>query len=611
MRKHPITPARKTLVSACTLAALSWSLPGVSDDVLTTFTLTDENASVGEVGFDHATLSQHTFDNGGFSGGDTTYRFVSQGFRPASSGDFTFGQTSAPFDSAMIVYAGTFDPTNPGANLLAFNDDSDLFAENACFEGETGSNVRCPAVQEQLERGQEYTIVILPYNPARNELVDFPLSFFVLGPSGVMISGDYDDLFELPVTGLRAQPVGAYLDRTLESLLESDPSGELLEALVAQAELSDADRAKFVESFSSEVALNANRNATINASRAVLDVVGTRLVRSASTANRSLSSLDNVSSALSEDEWRSGESSWNDVGLPGEARSLGNNPRSQDGLLGMAHGLAFQSDTSPGQLNLWAQGYVTRGDGENYDYRTYGAMVGIDQQLSEHWLAGTFVGMGRTNIEGSDIAAAETDTDSLLLGVYTAGYFGNFIVDATLMGHRGDNDHERSIASATPEIVTGSNESDDVTLALGGRYVIQLSEAWKVVPNAEVAHSWLSQSSYEEGGSSAFTLDYGSQDQRVWRTSVGVDSGYLVSHNEVSQWALTGGLAWGVRQASDGDVRAALPGGPGGDSFVVTPDNDTLHTLEVSAGARWDRQLASGTVVSVSGVTRGPFRARR
>lgn len=138
--------------------------------------------------------------------------------------------------------------------------------------------------------------------------------------------------------------------------------------------------------------------------------------------------------------------------------------------------------------------------------------------------------MGRTNIEGDDIAAVETDTDSLLLGVYTAGYFGNFIVDATLMGHRGDNDHERSIASATPETVTGSNESKNVTLALGSRYIIQLSEAWNVVPNA--------------------------------------------------------------------------------DSFVLTPDNDTLHTLEVPAGASWDRQLASGTMVSVSGGYQGALSGR-
>ncbi|MDR5907804.1 autotransporter outer membrane beta-barrel domain-containing protein [Franzmannia qiaohouensis] len=601
---------RTLLAAACAASALT-----AHAGVLTEFTLTADNAAIGEVGFEQASLTDFRFSNEGFSAGSVIYRYVSQGFTPDTAGEYTFGQTFAPFDSAMIVYLGSFDPEAPGDNLLAFNDDSTLPPSNDCNRPGNTSTVRCPAVQESLDRGQQYTVVILSYTPNDNDLVDFPLSFFVLGPGGVLLEGDeaeeiIETLFEVPVAGSRNQPSGAYLDRVVSELRLSNPDSPLLNALAAQAGLNDAERARFVQSMSSNVSRSGTRDANVSASRSMLNTLGKRF---ASTGmGGQMGSNLNLTSTLAGSTAQQQLDGWQAMGGRGVDASIlrYGDHESVDGLLGMASQLSHQGASTPGQFSSWAEGYVSKGSGDGYDFRSYGALLGMDRWLSEAWLAGLFMGVGQGRVQGDDAANARTEIDSVSVGAYTAWRRDAVILDATLMAGFGDNEHRREIAGVTAEVVEGSNRSEDVTLALGASYVIDLDNDWELVPNARLMHSWLHQTAYTENGDSALSMEYGSQRQNVWRTSLGVDAGHVMRRTDDTRIHLTGGLAWGMRAQSGGATQASLSADTGGGSFVITPDNRSVHSADVTTGLSWERELQGHSSVAISGQYEGSFSGR-
>ncbi len=610
---------RTLLAAACAAATFT-----AHADVLTEFTLTADNAEIGEVGFEQTSLTDRQFNDGGFSAGSVIYRYASQGFTPDTAGEYIFGQTFAPFDSAMIVYLGSFDPEAPGENLLAFNDDSTLPPSNDCNRPGNTLTTRCPAVQESLDRGQQYTVVILSYTPTDNDLVDFPLSFFVLGPGGVLLEEALPEeiieeiieevaalaLFETPVTNSPSQPGGAYLDRVVNQLMQRDPDGPLLQALAALADLDDTQRARFVQSMSSNVSRSGTRDANVSANRSMLNTLGKRFA-STGMGGQMGANLD-LASTLAGNTAQQQLEGWQAMGGRGVDASIlrYGDHESVDGLLGMASQLSHQGTSTPGQFSSWAEGYVSKGSGDGYDFRSYGALLGMDRWLNDAWLAGLFMGVGQGRVQGDDAANARTEIDSVSVGAYTAWRRDAVILDATLMAGFGDNEHRREIAGMTTEVVEGSNRSEDVTLALGASYVIDLDNDWELVPNARLMHSWLHQTAYAEQGDSALAMAYGSQRQNVWRTSLGVDAGHVMRRREASVIHLTGGLAWGMRDQSGGATRASLSADTGGGSFVITPDNRTVHSADVTTGLSWERELHGHSSVAISGQYEGSFSDR-
>lgn len=140
----------------------------------------------------------------GLAPGSNEYDFVTDSFTPAVSGTYIFGQTSAPEDTAMIVYEGSFDPGNPGANIIAFNDDYDTQADSSdilvgvppgdiefvnCSDADSPILPdRCPAVRLSLTQGVQYHIIISTYDP--DDSLSFPMDFFVYGPGGVQVASN-------------------------------------------------------------------------------------------------------------------------------------------------------------------------------------------------------------------------------------------------------------------------------------------------------------------------------------------------------------------------------------------------------------------------------------
>ena len=526
------------------------------------------------------------------------------------------GQSQAPVDTVMLVYRGIFDPQRPGRGYITGNDDySDDIGEELETLGLTPINCSssgpspnlCPALSLELEGGQRYTVVISTFRTTDH--VVYPLSFFVYGPGFVVVVGE-DGIFEVPVSGSRNQPAGAYLDRVVSELRLSDPDSPLLNALAAQAGLSDAERARFVHSMSSSVARSGVRDANVSASRTMLNTLGKRF---ASTGmGGQMGANLNLTSTLAGSTAQQQIDGWQAMGgREAEASVLRYGDHdSVDGLLSMASQLSHQGTSTPGQFSSWAEGYVSKGSGSDYDFRSYGALLGMDRWLNETWLAGLFMGVGQGRVQGDDVANARTEIDSVSVGAYTAWRRDAVILDATLMAGFGDNDHRREIAGVIPVVVEGSNRSEDVTLALGANYVIELDNDWELVPNARLMHSWLHQTAYEEQGNTALIMAYGSQRQNVWRTSLGVDTGHVMRRGEDTMMHLTGGLAWGMRDQSGGATQAALSADTGGGSFVIAPDNRTVHSADVTTGLSWERELQGQSSVAISGEYEGSFADR-
>lgn len=557
--------------------------------------------------------------------GNYQFSYVGQEFIVNTAGEYLLGQTAAPVDTVMLIFEGGFDANQPANGWITGNDDwirqldgSDLSGDLAaagitlvsCSSDSQQRPQRCPALQLTLEGSTRYTVVISTYNPDME--IGFPQSFFVYGPDFVVLVGR-DGIFEAPVEGQRSQPGGAYLDRVVSELGLRDPNSPLVIALQTLSTLDESQRARFVESMSSNVSKSGMRDATVNASRAMLNTVGKRyastglggpmssgLVTPATyaghTANRQLERGASLGMAPGNDTRAS-------MLQYGDHDSF-------DGLIDMASQLSHQGTSPIGRASSWAEGFVSRGNSSDYDYRTHGALFGMDRRFDEHWLGGLFIGVGQGRVQGDDAANARTEIDSFTTGVYTARRDGNLILDTTLLAGFSDNEHRREVAGLTTEVVEGSNRGEEVTLALGASYVIERADDWELVPHARIMHSWLQQSAYEETGSTDFTMSYGAQRQQVWRTSLGLDAGHVMRRRGQQSVVLTGGLAWGMRTQSGGGTQAALSADTTGGSFVITPDNRTLHSVDVNTGLSWERELEANGSVAVSGTYEGSFSDR-
>ncbi|MCE8027096.1 autotransporter outer membrane beta-barrel domain-containing protein [Halomonas daqingensis] len=615
---------RPTLLA--TTAALATMTPTAAAQAgsLTEFTLTEGHPNVGTMSINWGNMGTTNLRDVPLATGSNTFRYVGQELTVNTGGEYLLGQTAAPVDTVLLIFEGAFDANQPGNGWITGNDDwinqldgSDLSGELAaagitlvsCFSDSQQRPERCPALKLTLSGDTRYTVVISTYNPDME--IGFPQSFFVYGPDFVVVVKGGN--FESPVEGQRSQPGGAYLDRVVNELGLQDPNSPLVLALQSLATLDESQRARFVESMSSNVARDGMRDATLNAGRSMLNTVGKRFSSTGLGGQMSRGLVAPFTFA-----GMTAERQQHGAVMPGMAPD--NDPRSSilqygdhdsvEGLLGVASQLSHQGSSRVGHSSNWAEGFVSRGSGDNYDYRTHGALFGMDRRFDEHWLGGLFIGVGHGRVQGDDAANARTEIDSVTAGAYAAKRHGDVIFDATLLTGYSDNDHRREIAGLHTEVVEGSNRGEEVTVALGASYVMEQGDAWELVPHARVKHSWLHQSAYRESGDSALTMAYGSQRQQVWRTSLGLDAGHLFSRQGRESILLTGGLAWGMRAQSGGGTQATLSADTTGGSFVVAPDNRTVHSADINSGLRWERELNGHSSIAFSGTYEGSFSSR-
>jgi VCBS repeat-containing protein len=103
--------------------------------------------------------------------------YVATTFVAGETGTYEFSQPVIPADTVLHVYAGSFDPSSPGTNRLAYNDDA-------------GGSLR-PRLSVDLTEGETYTVVISNWNPA--DSFGLPLTVYTDGPGvfgGVPVDPD-------------------------------------------------------------------------------------------------------------------------------------------------------------------------------------------------------------------------------------------------------------------------------------------------------------------------------------------------------------------------------------------------------------------------------------
>jgi VCBS repeat-containing protein len=129
---------------------------------------------------DPAQVTQGTVDDFYSSG---TSNYVAIVFTPTTTQTYEFGQTTAPVDTVMALYDGTFDPNSPTTNQITIVDDSD--STDTC-----GTQGFCPRVSADLTAGQPVIIVISTYSPG--DPLGLPQNLYTTGPG--IFAGSSDAL---------------------------------------------------------------------------------------------------------------------------------------------------------------------------------------------------------------------------------------------------------------------------------------------------------------------------------------------------------------------------------------------------------------------------------
>lgn len=169
----------RPLVAAAMAAGLAAVVPQATEAQVSTITVTDSTP-----GLTQGTMTggaSALFQVAGLTGGGTTRGFVSVFYVPTASGTFTFGQTSAPFDSVMFLATGVFNPASPATGVLGLSDDSD----GAGIPGVTmglcgGSAGLCPKLSAALTSGTTYSVVVSSFGSTAS--IPLPLGFYTDAP---------------------------------------------------------------------------------------------------------------------------------------------------------------------------------------------------------------------------------------------------------------------------------------------------------------------------------------------------------------------------------------------------------------------------------------------
>lgn len=125
--------------------------------------------------------------------GSNVFKYAAVVFTPTEDGVYTFGQTSSPIDTVMILYDNIFDPTAPGANALVGNDDTSQSVHQATIGSPVAvqcgsSNNYCPQITYSVTAGVTYTLLVPVYSPSYNSNFEFPFRFY---SNGSVVFGQY------------------------------------------------------------------------------------------------------------------------------------------------------------------------------------------------------------------------------------------------------------------------------------------------------------------------------------------------------------------------------------------------------------------------------------
>jgi hypothetical protein len=192
--------------------AISAALTTQSAHAQTYFSIDRSNASVGTMNLSSAALPLGNLQE--LASGSNPYKYATVSFTPTTSSLYTFGQTSAPVDTVMVLYQGAFNPASPRTGALVANDDTSQSLHRAATNNPSLSTLCgnidsfCPQVKSQVVAGQKYTVLVSTF--ASGAQFDLPLAYYSDG------SGEFkkdDGVIDIVVNQIVATVVAPQIQR--------------------------------------------------------------------------------------------------------------------------------------------------------------------------------------------------------------------------------------------------------------------------------------------------------------------------------------------------------------------------------------------------------------
>lgn len=186
MKKLAKTALSKQLALAG-LLSVSALISHTQVQAATFYTADNSNTNTSIVGLAQGSLGNSTLSNPSIiSAGGNNFNYAAVTFTPTESGTYSFGQTSSPADTVMILYNGIYDPTLPGSGALVGNDDTAASVHQAAIGSDVAvlcgpSTNYCPQVTYSVTAGITYTLFVSVYSPSYNNVFDIPFGFYSTG----------------------------------------------------------------------------------------------------------------------------------------------------------------------------------------------------------------------------------------------------------------------------------------------------------------------------------------------------------------------------------------------------------------------------------------------
>lgn len=134
----------------------------VQAQITSTYTVTSAMSSIQQMGLNATELYGGSAATLG--AGANNFYFSGVSIVPTVTGVYTLGQTSAPTDTVMLIYNGTFNKNAPTAPN-AFNDDGGGGTIGSASVGNCGGPTYCPKiVGYSMTAGVKYYLIVSTYN---------------------------------------------------------------------------------------------------------------------------------------------------------------------------------------------------------------------------------------------------------------------------------------------------------------------------------------------------------------------------------------------------------------------------------------------------------------
>lgn len=201
-----------------------------------------------------------------------------------------------------------------------------------------------------------------------------------------------------------------------------------------------------------------------------------------------------------------------------------------------------------------------------------GALVSIDYQYNENWLAGFSFGGSRTDLDLRD-GRGEIDTTGFRVGPYASYSRGPWFVDGSLTAGIHDNESERNMPSLG-ETTNAEYDAWDITAQAVAGYDYEMS-LFTLSPHVALQYQHYDQEAFtEQGDSTALAVD--SREVDSLRSRLGVQAFTTVDFSTIT-FVPEGHIGWEHEYLGSEDFDARFAAG--GDPFTISgpsPQRDAV-----------------------------------